>query len=69
MFSCSICSKAFRLKSSLSSNKSREHQGDGLRCLVCDKVFSQTANLRRHMESRRAAPADLRAPEELSTAQ
>jgi hypothetical protein len=25
MFRCSICSKAFRLKSSLSSNKSQEH--------------------------------------------
>ena len=62
MLSCSICSKAFRLKSSLSSNKSREHRGDGLCCLVCDKVFSQTANLRCHMESHRAAPADMRRP-------
>ena len=40
MFSCSICFKAFRLKSSLSSHKSREHRGE-VRCLACDKTFSR----------------------------
>ncbi len=66
MFSCSICFKAFLLKSILSSHKSREHRGE-VRCIACDKTFSRPADLRRHMASHRAPPAGRKPMADLSS--
>ena len=54
-YPCTKCPQLFNSKKLLWRHKSRKH-GRHWRCTACDKVFSQSYNLRRHMAIHRNQP-------------
>ena len=46
---CDLCGKTYQYRAALRSHKAIVHEGKRIECQLCDKIYTDTGSLKKHM--------------------